>query len=166
MGGALTAHSDGPGLGATFILDPAPARALPRRLLEHVDWLTPNETEACSILDIQGPFDAHAAAAALRALGARGVVVKLGAQGAVLLEPGAAPRMISPFRVEAVDSTAAGDAFNGAFAVALAEGAEPTRAAEFASAAAALSVTREGAQPSLATRAEVDRFLALAPAAT
>jgi ribokinase len=147
--------------GATFILDPAPAQPLPAHLLELVDWLTPNETEVRSLLGIDGPFDPFAAAVALQALGPRGVIIKLGGQGAVLLEPGGEPRLIPPFPVEAIDTTAAGDAFNGAFTVALSEGADPTRAAEFASAAAALAVTRRGAQPSMATRDEIDRFLKL-----
>lgn len=145
--------------GAIFILDPAPARALPTHLLELVDWLTPNETEARSILGAEGRFDPRAAALALQALGVRGVVIKLGARGAVLLEAGGAPQLIAPFPVETVDTTAAGDAFNGAFAVALSEGAEPVKAAQFASAAAALSVTRKGAQPSMATREEISRLI-------
>ena len=145
--------------GAIFILDPAPARALPTHLLELVDWLTPNETEARSILGAEGRFDPRAAALALQALGVRGVVIKLGARGAVLLEAGGAPQFIAPFPVETVDTTAAGDAFNGAFAVALSEGAEPVKAAQFASAAAALSVTRKGAQPSMATRKEIGRLI-------
>ena len=145
--------------GAIFILDPAPARALPTHLLELVDWLTPNETEARSILGAEGRFDPRAAALALQALGVRGVVIKLGARGAVLLEAGGAPQLIAPFPVETVDTTAAGDAFNGAFAVALSEGAEPVKSAQFASAAAALSVTRKGAQPSMATREEISRLI-------
>jgi ribokinase len=145
--------------GAVFILDPAPARALPVHLLALVDWLTPNETEARSILGFAGPFDPGAAALALQALGVGGVVLKLGAEGAVLLPAGGAPQFIAPFPVEAVDATGAGDAFNGAFAVALSEGAEPAAAAQFACAAAALSVTRKGAQPSMATREEIGRLL-------
>jgi ribokinase len=145
--------------GTIFILDPAPARSLPTELLELVDWLTPNETEARSILGLHGPFDAAAGAAALQALGARGVIIKLGGEGAMMLEAGGEPHLIAAFPVEAVDTTAAGDAFNGAFAVALAEGAAPAAAARFASAAAALSVTRKGAQPSLPHRAEVDSML-------
>ncbi len=145
--------------GATFILDPAPARALPAHLLALVDWLTPNETETRTILGLAGPFDPGAAALALQALGAGGVVVKLGAKGALLLQAGGAPQFIAPFPVDAVDTTGAGDAFNGAFAVALAEDAEPAAAAQFACAAAALSVTRNGAQPSMATRDEVRRLI-------
>jgi ribokinase len=157
--GVIRAAQLARGEGAVFILDPAPARTLPTELLELVDWLTPNETEARSILGVHGPFEAAAAAAALQGLGARGVIIKLGGEGAMLLEAGGEPRRIPPFPVEAVDSTAAGDAFNGAFAVALAEGAGPAAAAIFASAAAALSVTRRGAQPSLPNRAEVDRLV-------
>ena len=145
--------------GAVFMLDPAPAQPLPSDLLGLVDWLTPNETEARSLLGLDEPLDPFAAALALRSLGPRGVVIKLGGQGAVLLEPGGAPRLIPPFPVDVVDTTAAGDAFNGAFAVALSEGAGPAKAAEFASAAAALSVTRRGAQPSMAPRVEIDGFL-------
>jgi ribokinase len=161
LGGVVRAAEIARAHGATFILDPAPApaRPLPADLMALIDWLTPNETEARSLLGVDGPFDPFAAALALQALGPRGVIIKLGGQGAVLLEPGAEPQLIPPFPVEAVDTTAAGDAFNGAFAVALSESAEPARAAEFASAAAALAVTRRGAQPSMATRAEIDRFL-------
>jgi ribokinase len=144
---------------AVFILDPAPARSLPPGLLALVDWLTPNETEARSLLGLDGPFDPFAAAVALQALGPRGVVIKLGGQGAILLDAGGAPQLVAPFPVQAVDTTAAGDAFNGAFAVALSEGADPPKAARFACAAAALSVTRRGAQPSMAARGEIDRVL-------
>ena len=145
--------------GAVFILDPAPARALPLELLALVDWLTPNESEARAILGVHGAWDPLEAAQALLDLGVRGVVLKLGSDGAILLEAGGEPQRVTPFRVNAVDTTAAGDAFNGAFSVALAEGLEPVAAARFASAAAALSVTRKGAQPSLPIRAEVEKFL-------
>ena len=145
--------------GAVFILDPAPARALPREFLMHVDWLTPNETEAAALLGVKELDDPLAAARALKALGPRGVVVKLGEAGAVLLEGNAPPVLIPAHKVKAVDTTAAGDAFNGAFAVALSEGETPAAAVKFAMAAAAISVTRHGAQPAMASRNEINAFL-------
>jgi len=144
--------------GIVFILDPAPARALPRELLTLVDWLTPNESEAAALLGLKGLGDPLGAAKNLKALGPRGVVLKLGQAGAVLLEDDA-PVLIPAHKVEAVDTTAAGDAFNGAFAVALSEGKSPAEAVSFAAAAAAISVTRHGAQPAMASRTEIDAFL-------
>jgi ribokinase len=144
--------------GIVFILDPAPARALPRELLTLVDWLTPNESEAAALLGLKELGDPLGAAKNLKALGPRGVVLKLGQAGAVLLEDDA-PVLIPAHKVEAVDTTAAGDAFNGAFAVALSEGKSPAEAVSFAAAAAAISVTRHGAQPAMASRTEIDAFL-------
>jgi ribokinase len=145
--------------GIVFILDPAPARALPGELLMHVDWLTPNESEAATLLGIKELGDPLKAAEELKALGPRGVVLKLGEAGAVLLEDGASPILIGAHKVEAVDTTAAGDAFNGAFAVALSEGKSPPAAVKFAVAAAAISVTRHGAQPAMASRNEIGALL-------
>jgi ribokinase len=144
--------------GVVFIFDPAPARALPRELLTLVDWLTPNESEAAALLGLKELGDPLGAAKNLKALGPRGVVLKLGQAGAVLLEDDA-PVLIPAHKVEAVDTTAAGDAFNGAFAVALSEGKSPAEAVSFAAAAAAISVTRHGAQPAMASRTEIDAFL-------
>jgi ribokinase len=144
--------------GIAFILDPAPARALPRELLTLVDWLTPNESEAAALLGAKELGDPLAAAKSLKALGPRGVVLKLGEAGAVLLEDDM-PLLIAAHKVEAVDTTAAGDAFNGAFATALSEGKSPVEAVRFAAAAAAISVTRHGAQPAMASRTEIDAFL-------
>lgn len=140
------------GVGATMILDPAPARPLPDSLLSDCEYLTPNETE----LDVPSASRADAAALARRwlARGARNVLVKLGSAGALLLTAHG-ELFIPALQVEAVDTTAAGDAFNAGFAVALAEGAEATTAAGFAAATAAVSVTRRGAQPSMPTRKEV-----------
>jgi ribokinase len=152
--------------GIVFILDPAPARALPRELLMHVDWLTPNESEAATLLGVKELGDPRAAAKALKALGPRGVVLKLGEAGAVLLEDDAPPVLIQAHKVQAVDTTAAGDAFNGAFVVALSEGKSPAAAVTFAVAAAAISVTRHGAQPAMASRNEIDAFLGAANAQT
>jgi ribokinase len=102
----------------------------------------------------------------LKALGPRGVILKLGEAGAVLLEDDASPVLIEAHKVETVDTTAAGDAFNGAFAVGLSEGKSPAAAVKFAVAAAAISVTRHGAQPAMASRHEIDAFLGRAKAPT
>ena len=144
--------------GAVFILDPAPARALPPDLLKNVDWLTPNESEACLLLGLKELGDPLQAARQLKALGPRGVVLKLGGEGAVLLEQDQ-PLLVPARKVSVQDTTAAGDAFNGAFAVALSEGRTPLEAVKFACAAAAISVTRHGAQPAMASRTEIDGML-------
>ncbi|HEY3441120.1 MAG TPA: ribokinase [Paludibaculum sp.] len=148
--------------GARTILDPAPARALPASLLQQVDILTPNEGEACILLG-RGPArvtfaESSEIAAALRALGVGAVILKLGDQGCFYSGPEgefAAPG----FAVQAVDTTAAGDTFNAGFAVALAEGMDIESALRFANAAAAISVTKLGAQSSAPSRAEVDALL-------
>jgi ribokinase len=145
------------------ILDPAPARALSRDLLRCVDWLTPNQTEAELLLgapagSVRTFAEARIAALRLRESGPRGVIVKLGELGCYASAPGAdAP--VTGFVVNAVDTTAAGDTFNGALAVALAEGKPILEAAAFANAAAAISVTRAGAQISIPWRVDVEEFL-------
>jgi ribokinase len=148
--------------GARTILDPAPAQALPRDLLSAVDILTPNESEASILLGRPtgriGVPEAAAVSRELLALGPAAVVLKLGENGCYYAD--AQVRMHSPgFRVDAVDATAAGDTFNAALAVALTEGHGVEGALAFANAAAALSVTRPGAQASIPSRDEVDRFL-------
>jgi ribokinase len=149
--------------GAITILDPAPAQPLQAGLLSNVDYLTPNQTEAATLLDRREPeprsFEAAARVAAeLLRLGPAFVVLKLGGLGCFVAGGGiSAP--VPAFRVEAIDSTAAGDVFNGALAVALAEGKKLMEAALFASAAAAISVTRRGAQSSIPYREEVEAFL-------
>jgi ribokinase len=142
------------------LLNPAPAQALPDTLLKHVSILTPNETEAGLLTGIKVTNDRTAARAAdkLRSRGVGTVIITLGARGAfVSNEEGG--RRVPGFSVKAVDTTAAGDIFNGALAVALAGGNPLLHAVRFANAAAALSVTRIGAQPSAPTRVEIDRFL-------
>jgi ribokinase len=149
--------------GAETMLDPAPAQPLSRELLEQVDILTPNETEA-SILLGRPPArvsssEAPALARALRERGPKKVVLKLGDQGCFYL--GDEGEWLSPgFAVEAVDATAAGDTFNAALAVGFSEGMPVRESLRLANAAAALSVTRAGAQASIPTRAEVMAFLA------
>lgn len=149
--------------GAVCILDPAPARPLPKEILELVDIATPNENEACVLAGVEpsrlSVADASAIGHKILELGVGAVIVKLGDQGSVYCRSGvtiASP----PFPVQAVDSTAAGDTFNAALAVALAEGAGEEDALRFANAAAAISVTRIGAQTSAPDRAEVDAMLA------
>ncbi len=143
------------------ILNPAPARPLDDDLLRTVTVLTPNETEAELLtgVKISDEADAARAAAALRARGVRAVIVTLGARGAFVSGPQIEER-IPAFPVQPVDTTAAGDVFNGALAVAMAEGKALPEAVRFAAAAAAISVTRLGAQPSAPKRAEIDALLA------
>lgn len=149
--------------GIPFVLDPAPARPLPDSLMQSVTWLTPNETETCSLLGnaLPGlPADMLANAAnTLLARGCENVVLKLGDRGCYVALSNGARNLVPAFKVRAVDTTAAGDAFNGAMAVALLNGYAPMEAALWASGAAAISVTRHGAQPSMPTASEVARFL-------
>jgi ribokinase len=145
--------------GARVILDPAPARPLPDAVLSSVDYLTPNLTELSRLAGGALPEDAAEAdvvrcARTLCARGVRTVIAKLGPRGAVLVSADAW-RAVPGFRVAAVDTTAAGDCFNGAFATALVSGAPEVEACRFAAAAAAVSVTRRGAQASMPTRDEV-----------
>ncbi len=146
-------------IGATIILDPAPAiPALPDELWPCIDWLTPNQGEAAVLWGqpIPSPAAALQAAAHLRLRGAQNVVVTLGALGAVaILAEDPVGIVLDPYGVNAIDSTAAGDAFNGALAVALAEGLPGRSALCWAMAAGALATTRAGAQPALPKREEV-----------
>jgi ribokinase len=141
------------------ILNPAPARALPDELLREIFILTPNQKEAEMLTGIPIP-DRSGAAAAAKALAARGVkivIITMGKAGALLLDNQRFEWVPAP-EVTAVDSTAAGDVFCGALTVALSEGKSIKKAVEFACAAAALSVTRMGAQTSAPSRSEVDKF--------
>jgi ribokinase len=146
--------------GVPVILNPAPARPLPDKLLRRVSILTPNESEAELLTGIKVNSDAAAAHAAdrLRARGVQTVILTLGARGAFVAGDGCRQR-VPGFKVKAVDTTAAGDIFNGALAVALAERQPLPNAVCFANAAAALSVTRLGAQPSAPARNEIERLL-------
>lgn len=146
-----------------LVLDPAPARFLPSSLLQSMDWLTPNETETCILLG-RGPQELSEnliedAAKTLLDRGSRNVILKLGDRGCYLALSGGTRQLLPAYPVEAVDTTAAGDAFNGAFAVAIMNGLEPLESVSWASAVAAISVTRPGAQASMPTVLEVDRFL-------
>lgn len=148
--------------GAATMLDPAPAQPLRNELLKHVDILTPNESEASMLLGRPAGriaiADAREIVDALLARGPRAVVLKLGDQGCCYAD--AETYIVAPgFKVTAVDSTAAGDTFNAALAVALTEGAAIPEALRFANAAAAISVTRPGAQASVPSRSEVDAMI-------
>jgi len=147
--------------GVRVILNPAPAQALPTALLKHVSIITPNESEAELLTGIKVTTlsAAKKAAEALHRLGVPTVILTMGARGALVSADGIA-KLVRGFKVKAVDTTAAGDTFNGALAVALTEGQSLLQAVRFANAAAAISVTRLGAQPSVPRRQEISRFLA------
>lgn len=142
--------------GATVILNPAPAQPLDPALLRRVDVLTPNQSELALLT---GEDNVEDGAAKLHDLGVRTVIVTLGGDGVLVLEE-SARTLLPPHSVNVVDTTAAGDAFVGAFAVALGQGRSLIEAARWGNAAGALAVTRAGAQPSLPSRAELEALLA------
>jgi ribokinase len=144
--------------GASVILNAAPAAAVPDTLLSLAEYVVVNESEIF-VLAGEGITDRQAAVHALQARGARTIVLTLGSAGAVLFAADGRVTTEVAFSVEVVDTTAAGDAFVGAFAVALAEGLTADEALRRGNAAGALSVTREGAQPSLPRREDVDAWL-------
>jgi ribokinase len=143
--------------GKPVLLNPAPAAALPFEILRDVAYLVPNEREAQLLT---GSFDAppEALAEQLLAMGPRNAIVTLGEHGAVAATPDGTLRQAA-YRVETVDTTAAGDCFCGALAVSLTEGAGLNQALRFACASAATCVTRPGAQSSMPSRPEVNQFL-------
>ncbi|MGJ0389643.1 ribokinase [Microbacterium sp. CGR1] len=160
---ALTAHITARGRehGMTVILDPAPAAPLDDEVWASIDIVTPNETEASVLSGIE-VTDADSAALAGRWFLDRGVgaaVITLAGQGSCVVTAEGAS-VIPPFPVEAVDTTAAGDAYAGYLGAALANGRSLTDAVRVATAAGALAVTKQGASPSLPLRAEVEAFLA------
>ena len=145
--------------GKKVILNPAPAHPLPADLLRHLYLITPNETEAEMITGVKITDESSAAEAAraLSGMGVQHVIITLGSKGALIYSNGKA-EMVPALKVEAVDTTAAGDVFNGALTVALSEGRSLKEAARFACKASAISVTRVGAQSSAPYRNEVDIF--------
>jgi ribokinase len=148
--------------GAITVLNPAPAAPLPDGLLALCDLVSPNESEAEALtgIPVTGPETAAAAAARLLEMGARAAVVTLGAQGA-LYRDGARTLHVPPLAAgPVVDTTGAGDAFNGGLAVALAEGRGIDQALRMATATAALKITRLGTAAAMPTRAEIDTLLA------
>lgn len=146
--------------GVKVVLNPAPAQPLPDSLLSHIDIITPNETEAEILTGIKVTDEQTAAVAAnhFHQLGIETVLITLGSKGVYYSEKGQG-EIIPGFRVDAVDTTAAGDTFNGAFVTALLEGKSAKDAIRFAHAAAAISVTRMGAQTAIPNRKEVEQFL-------
>ncbi|MHB1103653.1 MAG: ribokinase [Devosia sp.] len=150
--------------GAVTILNPAPALPVDDAIYGLCDYVTPNETEAATLtgLPVESEAQALAAAKELVRRGARNALITLGEKGA-LLHGGAGTHIVPAFKVaRVVDTTGAGDAFNGGFAVALAEGRSPVDAVRFGCATAALSVQKPGTAPSMPTRAEIDALLARA----
>lgn len=142
------------------ILNPAPARPLTSELLSPVDILTPNETEAAFLTgtSVEEPEQAARAGKKLIEMGCAQMIITLGDKGCCWVREDTV-RVFPSFPVTGVDSTAAGDAFNGALACAIAEGRSMDEAIRFASAAGALTVTRKGAQGSIPTRDEITRHL-------
>ncbi|AMS43026.1 hypothetical protein AA2016_4109 [Aminobacter aminovorans] len=149
------------GHGVTTILNPAPALPVDDAIYVNCDFVTPNETEAATLTGIDTATDEGAlqAAASLVRRGARNALITLGAKGA-LLHGEAGTHFVPAFKVtKVVDTTGAGDAFNGGFAVAIAEGRNPVDAVRFGAAVAALSVQKPGTAPSMPTRADIDAFI-------
>lgn len=147
--------------GAIFILNPAPARTLPEQLLKQVDFLTPNETELeiLSESSVKNIESTKAAAANLLNKGVKNIIITLGEKGALLVNND--QQQIFPTRkVTPVDTTAAGDAFNGALAFSLSRGEEIAAAIRFANQVASFSVARLGAQSSMPTRDEIEEWMA------
>jgi ribokinase len=150
--------------GVTTILNPAPARDLPDEVLALCDYVTPNETEAAALtgIEVADVATARAAADRLVARGAGAAVITLGAQGA-LLHGGGRSELVPAVTVgPVVETTGAGDAFNGGFATGLARGMDPVAAVRLGCAVAGISVTRPGTAPSMPTLAEVEAVLARA----
>lgn len=142
------------------ILNPAPGQALPDKLLSQVSLITPNETEAELLTGIAVTDSASAtlASQALLNRGVGAVIITLG-KGGAFIATNEYTRLVPGYEVKAIDTTAAGDVFNGALAVALANGQPLLKASKFANAAAALSVTKRGAQPSIPTLQEINRLM-------
>ena len=147
--------------GATTILNPAPAASLPDGMLSLCDYATPNESEAEALtgIPVTSIDDARRAAGALMDAGVGAAAITLGENGTLFRDSRGEAHVPAMRAGPVVETTGAGDAFNGGFAVALAEGADPVDAARFGCAAAAISVTRPGTAPSMPSRAEIDALL-------
>ena len=146
--------------GAKVILNPAPARALPDSFLAKVDFLTPNEVETAFLsgVKVDDTAGAERAASVLLDKGVSGVILTLGERGALLLTA-SQKKLVPAYKVKVVDTTAAGDAFCGAFATALARGADLEEAVAFANAAGGLAVTVLGAAPSMPSSTKMEAFM-------
>lgn len=147
--------------GITVVFDPAPAQALPAELYSLIDIITPNEVEAAQLVDvtIKSREDAAQAAEKLLTLGVKAVIIKMGATGVFYAAHGGPNGFLPAFKVKAVDTVAAGDAFNGGLAAALVAGQPLPAAIRWGAAAGALSATKMGAQPSMPSRSELETFL-------
>ncbi len=156
LAAAKSAHEN----HTTVVLNPAPARVLSDELLALVDIITPNETEAEKLtgIRVENDDDAARAAKVLHGKGIGTVIITLGSRG-VWASVNGEGRRVPGFKVKAIDTIAAGDTFNGALVTALLEGKGMDDAIRFAHAAAAIAVTRKGAQPSVPWRKEIDEFL-------
>jgi ribokinase len=146
--------------GLRVLLNPAPAQPLPAELISLPDFLLPNESELSLLTDqaVQDIASAENAAKTLLARGAQNVIVTLGAQGALIVS-GKQVTHVETYQVEVLDTTAAGDAFIGGFSSALLQNKPLEEAVRYACACGALAATKFGAQPSLPTREEVERFM-------
>ena len=146
--------------GARIVLNPAPAMPVPDDLLAKIDIVTPNETEAQALTGVAVTCEAEAARAARVFLdkGVRNVIITMGALG-VYATDGVRGEMLPRLEVDAIDTTGAGDAFNGGFVTALAEGRDLFQAARFGNATGALSVTKLGTAPAMPSRAEIDAMV-------
>jgi ribokinase len=147
--------------GVTTILNPAPAARLPERIFGLADYLTPNETETEELtgIKVETVEDARRAADKLLAMGVGAVIVTLGEKGALLHSAGQSEHIPAFHAGPVIETTGAGDAFNGGLAAALARGATPPDAVRFACAVAGISVTKSGTAPSMPTLAEVEALL-------
>ena len=145
--------------GVQVVLNPAPAAVLPAELLKCVSILIPNETEASAIsgIDINNFETAAAAAERLKGMGVREVIITMGSRGSVVCDGDCT--FVPAVKVNAVDTTAAGDTFCGGVCVALSEGKDLLEAVKFATAASSIAVQRPGAQDSITNRCEVDKLL-------
>jgi ribokinase len=150
--------------GVKIILNPAPAQALSDELLKQVTILTPNESEAELLtgIEVKNETDAKKAASVILKKGVEVVIITIGSKGALLATKDET-NIISAYKVDAIDTTAAGDVFNGALAIAIAENKSLVDAIQFANVAAAISVTRLGAQPSAPIRKEIENMKWQAP---
>lgn len=159
---ALRALEIARGGGARTILNPAPAAEIPKEMIALCDFVTPNESEAEGItgIRVETVADAEAAAGAFLELGAGAAIITLGENGALYRDATRVRHVPAIVAGPVVETTGAGDAFNGGFATALAEGADPLEAVRFGSATAGISVTRPGTAPSMPSRAEIDALLA------
>ncbi|HXB61564.1 MAG TPA: ribokinase [Acidobacteriaceae bacterium] len=148
-------------LGVPTILNPAPAMPLPESVYKFVDYITPNETETAALtgIPVGSIDDAERAADAFLIRGVRNAIITLGAQGAFVKNSKLKGHVPAVDAGKVLETTGAGDAFNGGFAVALSEGMDLITAARFGCATAGISVTRAGTAPSMPTRAEIDAIL-------